>query len=52
MDLPNLDDARRLRDGAQQLVDRAVERARELTSGGRDIDLDPVTVGAGAMLRF
>ena len=38
MALPTLDEARRLRDGTQQLVDLALERARELTHGGRDID--------------
>ena len=38
MSLPTLDDAARLRDAAQLLVDRSLERAREITSGGRAID--------------
>jgi (2S)-methylsuccinyl-CoA dehydrogenase len=36
--LPTLEDAARLRDAAQQLVDRSLERAREITGGGGDID--------------
>jgi (2S)-methylsuccinyl-CoA dehydrogenase len=38
MSLPTLDDAARLRDAAQQLVDGSLVRAREVTGGGRDID--------------
>jgi (2S)-methylsuccinyl-CoA dehydrogenase len=38
MSFPTLDDASRLRDTAQCLVDLALERAREITAGGRDID--------------
>jgi len=36
--LPSLDDARRLLDAAELLVARALERAREVTEGGRGID--------------
>jgi (2S)-methylsuccinyl-CoA dehydrogenase len=38
MSLPTLDDAARLRDAAQQLVDLSLVGAREVTGGGRDID--------------
>ena len=37
-DRPTLDDARRLLDASQALLDRAVASARDLTQGGRAID--------------
>jgi len=37
-DMPTLEDAARLRDAAQELVDQALSRAREITEGGARID--------------
>jgi (2S)-methylsuccinyl-CoA dehydrogenase len=39
---PGLDDARALRDAAEALVARALERTREITEGGRRIDAHQV----------